>query len=146
MKNIIKPWGFAQVMCETPKMIVDRLGVLSGHSSLHHHRAMWNRFFVRSGRIGISIEASPGRFNWRELGKDDWYDAPPGVPHRFVVLRAGVVWETYWPAYDGAVTLRSDIVREDVGSGIIDPNKPARDQFAANVIEGRLTARAKALR
>lgn len=121
--TIEKPWGVCQRIVEDDRLIFDRLLVRQyGFSSLHYHRNMWNRFYVRSGRIAVTVAVGNGGWCIHELSAGSTLEVPSYVRHRFAVLQSGVVWETYRPAIgerteDGsavnAVCKINDIVRFD---------------------------------
>ena len=111
MTPIQKPWGTVTPLLEDPTLVIHHLDVRSGYSSLHAHSWQWNRFYVRSGRIRVSISARTG-WAYSELGPGSTIDIPPRTLHRFVVLQPGVVWEVYWPERNASAN-PSDIVRVD---------------------------------
>lgn len=113
MTPIQKPWGSVLPLLEDPRLVLHRLEVQSGFSSLHAHSWQWNRFYVRSGRIRVSV-STRGGWAYSELGPGSTIDIPPRTLHRFVVLQPGVVWEVYWPE---RISSRDplDIVRVDEG-------------------------------
>ena len=129
MTPIKKTWGTVLSLLEDPRLVLHRLEVQSGFSSLHAHQWQWNRFYVRSGRIRVSVSARGG-WVYSELGPGSTLDIPPRTLHRFMVLQPGVVWEVYWPER-GERASATDIIRVDLGG-----DSPSCDNRLDGILDG----------
>ena len=87
--------------------------------SRHHHTHRWNSFRVIDGLLAIveyryNADGSLTERMRRLLNPGQSYDIPPGIIHRFEVLRSGNVVEIYWTT-DGTLVEENDIIRFDEG-------------------------------
>lgn len=109
-----KVWGQTQSLFYNPTCEVHLLaGKKGGYCSKHHHVNKWNRFFVISGQIKVTIyrEETSGYEDVIIVGAGQFTDVKPGLKHRFEVLEDCQCIEIYWTNDLDPV----DIVREDNG-------------------------------
>lgn len=119
MEWVDKVWGKTRELIDSPFYSRHELEVVAGgYCSLHFHRDRANRFYVKSGAIEIVEMFGPFSARTR-LGPENTYDVPSLVPHMFIVLENGLVFEEYYPDRGGKVR-RDDIVRLIEG-GKLDP-------------------------
>jgi hypothetical protein len=105
-----KVWGRTRELIYSPFYSKYELEVTAGgYCSLHYHKARANRFNILSGLIEIIEMIGPFVQKIR-LGPDNTYDVPSFVPHMFVVLKTGQMFEEYYPDRGGIVQ-RDDITR-----------------------------------
>lgn len=110
MEWVTKVWGRTKELVDSPFYSQHELEVVAGgYCSLHYHLDRANRFRVVSGLIEI-VEMFGPVVSRRKLGPENTYDVPSLVPHMFIVLKDGVVFEEYYPDRGGEVR-RDDIVR-----------------------------------
>ena len=110
-----KCWGKVQHIFGSPFAAVSKLQVEAGwRCSCHSHRARYNMFAVTSGAIVVE-EWQHGIKALTLLGAGEVLTVPPGVVHRFRVLRRGSLTEVYWPIDANHICNVFDIVRLDEG-------------------------------
>ena len=109
--NQAKYWGNTQCIFIHLLSEAHRIeAVKGGFCSKHKHQNKWNRFFVESGELRVTIYKEHGE-EITVVKPGQFTDVPPGVYHRFEALTDVVAYEFYW--VDGIQT--NDIVRDDVG-------------------------------
>lgn len=122
-----KFWGNTRPLFEYNDMECHYInGEKDGYCSEHYHDYKWNRFFVISGKIKVTIFNEDG--NGNRVGEDvtileagQTTDVPPKVWHMFEVTEDCMALEFYWVDLDPG-----DIVRRTTGGnrGVIDGNNP----------------------
>jgi mannose-6-phosphate isomerase-like protein (cupin superfamily) len=107
-----KIWGKTQNLYLDNNSEVHFLeGNKGGYCSKHLHKNKWNRFFVISGKIKVTIYRANGLEDETILEAGHFTDVPPMIKHRFEVLEDCLCIEIYWT--DNLDS--SDIVRDDIG-------------------------------
>jgi len=110
-----KCWGRVQHIFANPHAAVSKLQVEPGWMcSRHSHMNRYNMFAVETGAIVIEEWAHGSIKTTTILGAGQALTVPPGIVHRFRVLRRGSLTEVYWPAC-GCDCEASDIDRLDIG-------------------------------
>lgn len=107
---IIKDWGKAYPLFESPTCRVVRVEIEAGwQCSFHYHSHQSNSFYVLSGELAV-IEAWDGGERKTFLKAGDFYDVPLGACHCFQSLTDVVALEIYHGECDP-----NDIVRLEKG-------------------------------
>ena len=106
-----KFWGktqsiFAGPFSETHFLKINK----GGYCSEHKHKNKWNRFFLISGKLKITIFRESG-YDVTVLLPGEFTDVPPGVFHNFEAEEDSMCMEIYW--IDSIET--NDIERRSVG-------------------------------
>lgn len=113
-----KVWGVTTPLFCKNNVEIHRIeGKKGGFSSWHKHNAKYNRFWVESGSIKVSIQKDYGSGTLEDetiLFAGHQTTVAPGDFHKFEVLEDCVVYEIYWVELDPG-----DIDRLTVG-GIKD--------------------------
>lgn len=111
-----KAWGSVEHVVVNDRLIVSVLDVKSNtYCSVHKHAKRFNHFVVVSGKIRIFYFGKSGlpinEGNYIDLESGDSITVAPDVWHQFVVIRDGVVCETYWTEDDEFPADPNDIIR-----------------------------------
>jgi mannose-6-phosphate isomerase-like protein (cupin superfamily) len=110
-----KVWGFTQSIALSDRPMHVAFATLNkgGYSSKHQHENHFNRFYIVSGSLQITI--------WRNkqesiiLNTGDCLDVEPGVLHRMKALENTSLVEIYWTEDIDVDLDPSDIIRYDDG-------------------------------
>ena len=107
-----KFWGETQCIFSSEKSEVHYIRIKKGgFCSRHKHNHKWNRFFLISGRLRITIYKEQGE-DITILEPGMYTDIPPGVFHRFEAIEDSLCNEVYWV---DDIIISEDITRSDVG-------------------------------
>lgn len=114
-----KVWGTTSpIFCKNNVEIHRIEGRKGGYCSYHLHKSKFNRFFVESGVIRVTIQRDYGSGILEDVtvvGPQQQITVPPGFYHRFEVIEDCVAYEIYWVELDP-----DDIERLTVG-GVNEP-------------------------
>lgn len=112
-KNI-KIWGDTQTILlnESSHVAFAKLNK-GGYSSRHSHNVSWNRFFIISGTLRITVYRNNQEENIL-LNSGECLDIEPGLEHRMAALEYTEIIEMYWTD-DNSVVDPKDIIRKDTG-------------------------------
>lgn len=96
-----KAWGSVEHVLTDNRLVVSVLDVkANAYCSIHKHAKRFNHFVVVSGKIRIFYfgkgESPINEGNYLDLESGGSVTVAPDVWHQFVVVRDGVVCETYW--------------------------------------------------
>lgn len=106
----MKVWGVTYHLFENPNTEVHYIQVKKGgYSSRHHHVTKYNKFFVISGRLKITI--FQGGISETILNEGESIDIPLSIDHKFEALENTQAIEVYW----GDQIKKEDIIRKDEG-------------------------------
>lgn len=110
-----KCWGTTEELQRTDVMSLHRCEVVAGgYCSMHYHTYRDNVFIVETAKIAVVELCSDHRF-YKVLPPRSSYIVKAHVPHRFIVLESGLLWEVYWPNNPACPLDVNDIVRYDTG-------------------------------
>ena len=116
-----KIWGqTTPLFCKNNVEIHRIEGVSGGFCSFHCHKYKFNRFFVESGRLQITIQKDYGSGVLDDitvLNPGQQTTVSPGQYHKFEVLEDCVAYEIYWVELDP-----NDIERLTIGGMNEDKN------------------------
>lgn len=114
-----KVWGSVWHLFKTDMAAISYLKVKVGfRCSKHYHEHRVNHFAVVSGIIEVEEWDSDGKSHKTILGPGDVLSVIAFVPHRFNVIKSGIVVEYYNPVSAGGRLKFTDIIREDEGGPI----------------------------
>jgi len=109
-----KIWGSTSPLFYKNNVEIHRIeGNKGGFCSWHKHEAKYNRFFVESGVIKVTIQKDYGSGILEDetiVGPGQQTTVDPGQFHKFEVLEDCVCYEIYWVELDP-----NDIERLTVG-------------------------------
>ena len=110
-----KVWGETELILQTPFIEFHRIWVhAGGYCSTHKHEFKWNLFYVRSGKLKISLhQEDQGLIDITTLEADEWTTIKPGQFHSFEAVDDTLAFELYYPE-----PLSSDIIRKTVGGSL----------------------------
>lgn len=116
-----KCWGTTEELQRTDAFSLHRCFVQrGGYCSMHYHQHRDNLFVVDTATIAV-IELVDQERRTTIVPPRGNYNVKAGVPHRFVVLESGLLWEAYWPTAPSSPFSVDDIVRFDSGGAVDDP-------------------------
>jgi len=91
-----KFWGNTQCVFIGPISEAHFLSIKQGgYCSKHKHIHKWNRFFLISGKLQITIYRDDGE-DVTTLESGEYTDVPPGIYHKFDCLEQAQCLEIYW--------------------------------------------------
>lgn len=107
-----KVWGETSLLfCRNNVEIHRIVGDKGGYCSKHKHNHKYNRFFVEKGSLEIRVWKDYGLVDYTVLNDGESLTVPPGIYHRFHVLKQDTIaYEIYWTEIGP-----QDIERESVG-------------------------------
>ena len=106
-----KVWGSTQSIFRSDDTEVNFINARAGwQCSEHFHNRKYNRFYVISGRLRITIFGEQSN-DVTELGPGMCTDVPSGVYHKFEAVEDSLAIEIYWV---GGLD-PDDIVRRTIG-------------------------------
>jgi len=110
-----KCWGRVQHIFVEPAAAVSKLQVNSGWMcSRHSHKHRYNMFSIDNGAVVVEEWDNEMGLATTIVGAGEVLVVPPGIVHRFRVLRRGSLVEVYWTE-DGTDVDANDINRLDIG-------------------------------
>ena len=115
-----KVWGQTELILQTPFVEFHRIWVhAGGYCSTHKHKFKWNMFYVRSGKLKISIhQEDQGLIDITTLEANEWTTVKPGQFHSFEAVDDTLAFELYYPE-----PLSPDIIRKTVGGSRISTHE-----------------------
>lgn len=91
-----KFWGQTQCIFEGPFSEVHFAKALKGgYCSEHLHNAKWNRFFVISGKLKVTVFKEDGNEE-TQISEGQFTDVPPNLWHQFECQEDCLFIEIYW--------------------------------------------------
>ena len=108
-----KVWGWTQTISLTPEMHVAFAHLnAGGYSSRHYHESSWNRFYVCSGLLQVTVYRND-KEEVIVIKAGETLDIEPKLAHRMKAVTDCDIIEIYWS--NNEVLDVEDIVRADDG-------------------------------
>lgn len=119
-----KVWGqTSPLFCQNNVEIHRIIGKKGGFCSYHVHHSKYNRFFMESGVLKVTVRKDYGSGVLEDvsvIGPGEQTTVSPGDFHRFEVIEDCVCYEIYWVELDP-----DDIERETIGG--VSGSAPTED-------------------
>jgi mannose-6-phosphate isomerase len=112
MKQIMKPWGYEEIIEANDKYVLKRLFMKKNHRcSLQFHRLKQETVIVVMGTLSVQVGEAVTNLHSQILSPGDFVTLEPGVIHRMSAIEDCVYLEASTPELDDVVRIADDYNR-----------------------------------